>query len=202
MIAQLAPILLAFGANLGGASGSRGETIRAAQRRIAEAEGIREFRASPLRETIALTLNGPDPEAPRYLNGVALATTSLNPHELLDLLQAVEAEHGRVRDVRWGDRTLDIDLILYGGRVIADERLTVPHPRAHERDFVLSPWLELDPDAVLMGHGRVDAILRRIGDSTSPLREMSSGEASSGEASTHAIPAAEPGTDETPGGEA
>lgn len=166
MIAQVVPILLAFGANLG----DRGETIEAAQREIATAAGITAFRASPLRETIALTLNGPDPEAPRYLNGVALAETTLRPAELLDLMQAVETTHGRVRDVRWGDRTLDIDLILYGGRVIADERLTVPHPRAHERDFVLSPWLDLDPDAVLMGHGRVDALLARIGDQTLPLR--------------------------------
>ncbi len=65
--------------------------------------------------------------------------------EVGDLLQAVEAYYGRVRDVRWGDRTLDIDLILFGGRVIRDERLTVPHPRAHERDFVLAPWLEHEP---------------------------------------------------------
>jgi len=165
MIAQVVPILLAFGANLG----DRGETILAAQRELAGAEGISGFRASPLRETVALKLDGPDPDAPRYLNGVALAETTLTAHELLDLMQEAETRHGRVRDVRWGDRTLDIDLILYGGRVIADERLTVPHPRAHERDFVLSPWLDLDPDAVLMGHGRVDALLQRIGDSTAPL---------------------------------
>lgn len=175
MIAQLVPILLAFGANLGSATGDRGATIAAAQREIAEAAGIRDFRASPLRETIALTLDGPDPSAPRYLNGVALAETTLSPHELLDLLQAVETRHGRVRDVRWGDRTLDIDLILYGGRVVQDERLTVPHPRAHERDFVLSPWLALDPDAVLMGHGRVDDLLRRIGDTTTPFDETRGG---------------------------
>lgn len=165
MIAQVVPILLAFGAN----QGDRGETILAAQQEIADAEGVHGFRASPLRETVALRPDGPDPDAPRYLNGVAAAETTLDAHELLDLMQAVEARHGRVRDVRWGDRTLDVDLILYGGRVIQDERLTVPHPRAHERDFVLSPWLDLDPDAVLMGHGRVDALLRRLGDSTAPL---------------------------------
>lgn len=165
MIAQVVPVLLAFGANLG----DRGETILAAQRQIAHAPGIANFTASPLHETIALTPNGPDPEAPRYVNGVASASTTLSPHELLDLLQAVEHAHGRVRDVRWGDRTLDIDLILFGGRVIKDERLIVPHPRAHERDFVLSPWLALDPHAALLGHGRVDALLERIGDTTSPL---------------------------------
>lgn len=167
MIAQVVPILLAFGANLG----DRGETIRAAQRELAQAPGITHFAASPLRETIALTPEGPDPEAPRYLNGVATAETTLAPHALLDLLQAVEAAHGRVRDIHWGDRTLDIDLILFGGRVIKDERLTIPHPRAHERDFVLSPWLDLDPSAVLMGHGRVAELLERIGDTTCPLDE-------------------------------
>ncbi|PRI12609.1 2-amino-4-hydroxy-6-hydroxymethyldihydropteridine diphosphokinase [Leucobacter massiliensis] len=167
MIAQIVPVLFAFGANLG----DRGETIRAAQRALAAAPGIRDFSASPLRETIALTERGPDPEAPRYLNGVASAQTALTPHELLDLTQRLEADHGRVRDARWGDRTLDIDLILYGGRVVRDERLTIPHPRAHERDFVLAPWLALDPDAVLMGHGRVDALLARIGDTTAPFAE-------------------------------
>lgn len=168
MIAQLVPILLAFGSNLDGASGDRGATIRAAQRELAETAGISGFTASPLRETIALTTAGPDPSAPRYLNGVATAETMLDPHTLLDLMQAAEARHGRVRGKRWGDRTLDVDLILYGGRVIKDERLSVPHPRAHERDFVLAPWLDLDPDAVLMGHGRVADLLARIGDTTRP----------------------------------
>ncbi len=165
MIAQVVPVLLAFGANLG----DRGETIFAAQRDIAKAAGIEKFVASPLHETIALTAEGPDPDAPRYLNGVATAQTTLSPHDLLDLLQHIENKHGRVRDVHWGDRTLDIDLILFGGRVIKDERLTVPHPRAHERDFVLSPWLALDPNAVLMGHGRVATLLERIDDTTRPL---------------------------------
>ena len=165
MTARLVTVLLAFGANLG----DRGETIARAQAELAALPGISGFRASPLRESIALTPAGPDPEAPRYLNGVALAETALSPHELLDMLQALEARHGRVRDARWGDRTLDIDIILYGGRLIADDRLTVPHPRAHERDFVLAPWLALEPHAVLIGHGRVSDLLARIGDTTRPL---------------------------------
>jgi len=171
VIAQVVPILLAFGANLDATTGGRGETIRVAQRELAETPGISDLRASPLRETIALTFDGPDPSAPRYLNGVALATTTLEPHALLDVLQAAENRHGRVREERWGDRTLDIDLILFGGRVISDERLTVPHPRAFERDFVLAPWLELDPEAVLMGHGRVAELLERVGDTTRPYHE-------------------------------
>lgn len=169
MIAQIVPVLFAFGANLG----DRGETIRAAQRELAAADGVRGFRASPLRETIALTTDGTDPDAPRYLNGVATAESSLSPHDLLDLMQDIENRHGRIRDTRWGDRTLDIDLILYGGRVINDERLRVPHPRAHERDFVLAPWLDLEPSAVLMGHGRVAELLERVGDTTRPFAEPS-----------------------------
>ncbi|MFC5338826.1 2-amino-4-hydroxy-6-hydroxymethyldihydropteridine diphosphokinase [Leucobacter denitrificans] len=170
MIAQLVPVLIAFGANLG----DRGETIRAAQRELAASPSISNFAASPLRETIALKLDGTDPDAPRYINGVATADTTLDPHALLDLMQRIEHDHGRERGERWGDRTLDIDLILFGGRVIQDDRLTVPHPRAHERDFVLSPWLDLDPHAVLMGHGRVADLLERVGDTTSPLAEADS----------------------------
>lgn len=165
MTGRIVTALLAFGANLG----DRGETIAAAQRELQETPGILGLRASPLRETVALTPEGRDPDAPRYLNGVALVETTLGPHALLDAMQAAEARHGRVRDARWGDRTLDIDLILYGGSSIRDERLTVPHPFAHERDFVLAPWLELDPHAVLIGHGRVAELLGRVGDTTTPL---------------------------------
>ncbi len=169
MIAQVVPVLLAFGANLG----DRGETIRAAQRELAKQPGITNFVASPLHETVALTVDGPDPAAPKFINGVATADWSKGPHELLDLMQRLENEHGRVRTATWGDRTLDIDLIVFGGRVIKDERLTVPHPRAFERDFVLAPWLSLDPHAVLMGHGRVTDLLARVGDTTTRLAEDS-----------------------------
>lgn len=160
-------VVLAFGANLG----DRGATIRAAQREIAASAEIMSFDASPLRETIAMTLAGPDPDAPRYINGVARLTTTLAPLDLLDLVQGIETAHGRVRDVRWGDRTLDIDVITYGDQVSADERLEVPHPRAHLRDFVLSPWVLLDASAVLPGRGSVATLLAQTGDTTSPLDE-------------------------------
>ncbi|MGO1539371.1 MAG: 2-amino-4-hydroxy-6-hydroxymethyldihydropteridine diphosphokinase [Leucobacter sp.] len=171
MIRQLVSVLFAFGANLG----DRGATITAAQSELARTAGILNLRPSPLHESVALTLDGRDPDAPPYVNGVALAETTLTPHELLDVTQRIETAHGRTRDVKWGARTLDIDLILYGGRVVKDERLTVPHPRAHERDFVLSPWLALDPNAVLMGHGAVSRLLERIGDTTTPLRREDTG---------------------------
>lgn len=162
MISQDVDVVLAFGAN----QGDRGETIRAAQRELAATPGIRELMTSTLRETVALTNHGPDVNAPKYLNGVATLRTTLDAHALLDIVQALEYRFGRVRAERWGDRTLDIDIITYGGRVIADDRLTVPHPRAFNRDFVLSPWLECDPNAVLIGHGRVATLLEQIGDST------------------------------------
>jgi 2-amino-4-hydroxy-6-hydroxymethyldihydropteridine diphosphokinase len=91
---------------------------------------------------------------------VIVIETTLEPLALLDALQAIEAEHGRVRTTHWGDRTLDLDLIDYGGQVSADARLVLPHARAHERAFVLQPWLDVDPEAVLPGRGAV-ADLRR-----------------------------------------
>jgi 2-amino-4-hydroxy-6-hydroxymethyldihydropteridine diphosphokinase len=83
-------------------------------------------------------------EQPPYLNAATELGTSLGPHELLRQLLAVEAELGRVRDVRWGPRTCDLDLLLYGGETIATADLQVPHPRLGQRRFVLDPLLELD----------------------------------------------------------
>jgi len=78
------------------------------------------------------------------------------------VLRRLEDEFGRVRTERWGDRTLDLDLIVFGEGVQADPELTLPHPRAHERDFVLRPWLVADPLAELPGHGRVDGLLAAL----------------------------------------
>ncbi len=94
------------------------------------------------------------PDQPDFANAVARVETTLGADELLDALLAVEAEFGRVRDVRWGPRTLDLDLIWYQGEERSDARLMLPHPRAHEREFVLRPLADLDPGLVLRG-GRV-----------------------------------------------
>ena len=110
---------------------------------------------SPVYETPAVKPDGVDREAPRYLNGVVVVETDLEPHALLDLLHRVEHAHGRTRDERWGDRTLDLDLIDVEGVQLADERLELPHPRAWQRAFVLQPWLDVDPDAEIAGRGRV-----------------------------------------------
>jgi 2-amino-4-hydroxy-6-hydroxymethyldihydropteridine diphosphokinase len=143
--------VIAFGANLG----DREATIAAAARELADRPGIRLVAVSPVYETPAVKLDGVDREAPSYLNGVVVVETDLDPHELLDVLQAVEHAHGRTRDERWGDRTLDLDLIDVDGLRLADERLELPHPRAWQRAFVLQPWLDVDPAAELAGRGRV-----------------------------------------------
>ena len=143
--------VIAFGANLG----DRETTIASATRELATTRGVTLVAVSPVYETSAIKDAGVDRDAPGYLNGVVIVDTSLEPHALLDVLQAIEAGHGRVRDEHWGDRTLDLDLIDLGGRVIADERLELPHPRAWQRAFVLQPWLDVDPDAVLAGRGPV-----------------------------------------------
>jgi len=102
-------------------------------------------------ETVAITPEGPDANAPGYLNGVVIVETSLSPEALLDAANAIEADLGRVRGERWADRTIDIDLVDFEGQSRSSERLTLPHPRAAERDFVLRPWLSIDPAAELAG---------------------------------------------------
>jgi 2-amino-4-hydroxy-6-hydroxymethyldihydropteridine diphosphokinase len=93
-----------------------------------------------------------------YLNAVLLARSALPARDLLARCGAAEAAADRVRTVRWGPRTLDVDIVSYGAEISADPVLTLPHPRAHERAFVLVPWLELDPHAVLPGRGPVAAL--------------------------------------------
>jgi 2-amino-4-hydroxy-6-hydroxymethyldihydropteridine diphosphokinase len=146
--------IVAFGANLG----DREATIAAAVRELAETEGVALVAVSPVYESVAITDEGVDHAAPRYLNGVVALETALDPHTLLDRLLAIEAAHGRERTEHWGDRTLDLDLIDVDGRELADERLVLPHPRAWQRAFVLQPWLDVEPDATLPGRGPVSAL--------------------------------------------
>lgn len=146
--------VVAIGSNLG----DRRETIDQACADLAAVDGVLDVRPSPLVSSAAVKLSGVDESAPVYLNGVALVRTRLQPHDLLDELQRIELAHGRVREERWGDRTLDLDLVAYGDATIDDDRLTVPHPRAAERAFVVVPWLLLDPDATLPGVGRLDTL--------------------------------------------
>ena len=96
-----------------------------------------------------------DASGGEYLNAVAQVRTALAPLELLRALQAIESRHGRVRPFAGAPRTIDLDLLLYGGLVMASDELTLPHPRLHERAFVLVPLAEIAPERVVPGRGRV-----------------------------------------------
>jgi 2-amino-4-hydroxy-6-hydroxymethyldihydropteridine diphosphokinase len=100
-------------------------------------------------------------EQPAYLNCVAFVDTS-NPEQALAAAQLAEQTRGRLRNLRWGPRTLDVDVIDVDGQVRDDPRLTLPHPRTHEREFVLRPWHDLDPDATVPGHGPVWMLMRQV----------------------------------------
>lgn len=150
--------VIALGANLG----DRSKTINSAIEKLAKTKGIKLLVKSKLYESIALTEAGLDPDQPSYLNAVVKVQTSLKPKALLTALQEIENDFGRIRLQRWAPRTLDLDIITYGHELIETKSLIVPHPRAHQRSFVLVPWLEVDPDAVLPGRGRVDALVQDL----------------------------------------
>ena len=152
-------VVLALGSNLG----DRETTLTNAVRDLADLPGATLVAVSPSYESAAVKLDGVDERAPRYLNAVLTIDYSGDAYALLDAVNAIEAEHGRVRAERWGDRTLDIDIIAFGQLSIDDARLTVPHPRAAERDFVLAPWLDLDEQATVPGRGLVRDLLAATG---------------------------------------
>jgi 2-amino-4-hydroxy-6-hydroxymethyldihydropteridine diphosphokinase len=141
--------VLALGSNLG----DRLAMLQGAVDDLAAAARI--VAVSPVVETDPVG----GPEQDDYLNAVVVLQTSLTARELLDLAHRVEDSHGRVRHQRWGPRTLDVDVIAMGGERVDDPDLTVPHPRAAERGFVLVPWSLADPEAVLPGAGRVAELI-------------------------------------------
>lgn len=138
-------IVLALGANQGPAA----QTLRAAVGEIGATAGVEVVVVSPLARTAAV--GGPD--QPDYLNAIVLARTTLAPRELLRACQRIENGHGRVRGTRWGPRTLDIDIVVYDSVLAVTDDLELPHPQAHQRAFVLQPWAQADPEAVLPGLG-------------------------------------------------
>ena len=143
--------VLALGSNLG----NREAAISMAVRQVAELDGVELVATSMVHESVAVKPDGPDDAAPAYLNAVIAIETLLAPEELLVAVNGIEQTLGRVRAERWADRTLDIDIITYGDLAMQTETLTIPHPRAAERSFVLEPWLDIDPEAELPGYGRV-----------------------------------------------
>jgi 2-amino-4-hydroxy-6-hydroxymethyldihydropteridine diphosphokinase len=123
---------------------------------LAATPGVRVRRVSSFRETEPV---GGPPGQGAYLNAAAVLETTVEPFELLRVLQAIEGRFGRVRTVRWGERTLDLDLLLYDDCVIETTELSVPHPRLAERRFVLEPTAEIAPDAIEPRTGRTIAEL-------------------------------------------
>ncbi|GAA2373903.1 2-amino-4-hydroxy-6-hydroxymethyldihydropteridine diphosphokinase [Nonomuraea africana] len=157
-------VVLALGSNLG----PRFETLQGALDSLFDAPGLRFVAVSPVYETDPV--GGPDGQQP-YLNAVVVAESKLTPETLLDRAQSVENAFGRVREERWGPRTLDVDVIAAGDVVSDNPELTLPHPRAHERAFVLIPWLKADPEAVLPGRGPVADLLAGLDKSGVRLRD-------------------------------
>lgn len=148
--------VLALGSNLG----DRLEHLQAAVDSLAETPGLSVVAASPVYESDPV--GGPE-DSPEYLNAVVLAETALSSRTLLERAQAIEEALGRVRTERWGPRTIDIDLLVVGEESVDEEQLRLPHPRAAERAFVLAPWADVDPDAVLPGRGPVRELLAATG---------------------------------------
>jgi 2-amino-4-hydroxy-6-hydroxymethyldihydropteridine diphosphokinase len=148
-------VVLAVGSNLG----DRLANLQAGVDTLCAGPGLDEVMVSPVYETDPVG----GPVQPDYLNGVLVARTSLPARAVLDRCQAAETALGRLREQRWGPRTLDVDVIVYAELVSADPELTLPHPRAHERAFVLAPWHDVDPGAVIPGRGRVADLLAAVG---------------------------------------
>ncbi|GAB3621375.1 hypothetical protein GCM10027417_26360 [Glutamicibacter endophyticus] len=150
--------IIALGSNLGDSQA----TLASAVHRLGDFVTIEAV--SPLAQT--KPVGGPEGQGD-FLNQVVRISTELGPHELLDICQQIEAEHERTREVRWEARTLDLDLITYDALRMEDERLTLPHPRAHLRGFVLAPWSWMDPDAVLGGQ-----LVTRLADAAEDTKDI------------------------------
>lgn len=144
--------VLALGANLG----DPGQAIRGAMDALDACPGIAVIGRSSVYRTAPVG----GPEQPDFMNAVVVVETTLDPLALLACAHAVEQQWQRTRDVRWGPRTLDVDVIVIDALVSDDPALTLPHPRAAERAFVLVPWLEVDPHAVLAGTPIRDLLAR------------------------------------------
>lgn len=156
----LRPVAFSLGANLG----DRLAALQGAVDLLAASLLVRELRVSSVYETDPVG----GPEQPPYLNAVVVARSGAAPLELLGLAYQVERAYARTRDVRWGPRTLDVDLLVVGDVVSDDPALTLPHPRLHERGFVLTPWTELDADAQVVGRGRVGELAHAVAATDGP----------------------------------
>jgi 2-amino-4-hydroxy-6-hydroxymethyldihydropteridine diphosphokinase len=150
----MATAFVGIGSNLGDREGH----LRQALDLLAAEESIEVVAVSSLRETEPV---GPVEQGP-FLNGAVQMATELPPRELLERLLDVEQRLGRVRLERFGPRTIDLDLLVYGDEVVDEPGLTLPHPRLHERRFALEPLAELAPDLTVPGRGPVSALLAEL----------------------------------------
>ncbi|MGI5427632.1 2-amino-4-hydroxy-6-hydroxymethyldihydropteridine diphosphokinase [Streptomyces sp. CA-179760] len=159
--------VVALGSNLG----NRLETLQGAVDALEDTPGLRIKGVSPVYETEPW---GVEPGSqPAYFNAVVVLKTTLPPSSLLERAHAVEEAFHRVRDEHWGPRTLDVDIVSYADVVTDDPQLTLPHPRAHERAFVLAPWHDLDPEAQLPGRGQVAGLLDAVTrDGVTPRKDL------------------------------
>ena len=145
-------VVLSIGANLGDAETMVHQTIDQLSEILKESKASRIYQTSPV---------GVE-DQPKFFNAVVLGEWGGTADELLKRTSKFEEAAGRERELRWGARTLDVDIIAFGDQVSHDPKLTLPHPRAHERLFVLIPWIELQPEAQLIGQGVVSAIINAL----------------------------------------
>ena len=150
--------VLALGSNLG----DRKQHLKDALSEIANLPSTKLLATSSFLETVAITEVGEDQSRPSYLNSVAIVETELNAEKLHQLTSEIENSLGRVRETKWQDRTIDVDVIAFGSEVVDSENLVIPHPRAHQRLFVLKPWFELEPDAEIPGHGKIASLIAEL----------------------------------------
>ncbi|MFJ4880613.1 2-amino-4-hydroxy-6-hydroxymethyldihydropteridine diphosphokinase [Streptomyces sp. NPDC088745] len=148
--------VIGLGSNLG----NRLETLQGAVDLLEDTPGVRVKAVSPVYETEPWGVAADS--QPSYFNAVALVRTTLPPASLLERGQAIEESFARVREERWGPRTIDVDILSYANVVSDDPALTLPHPRAHERGFVLAPWHDVDPQAQVPGRGPVADLLAAV----------------------------------------
>ncbi|MBI5027284.1 MAG: 2-amino-4-hydroxy-6-hydroxymethyldihydropteridine diphosphokinase [Actinobacteria bacterium] len=153
-LSGMAPLRVAV-FSLGSNLGDRFEYLQGAVGALRATPGLKISGVSSVYETTPVGLV----EQPDFLNIVVVTESTLPSMVMLERALAIEDAYSRVRVVPGGPRTVDVDLIAVGDRVLNGENLTLPHPRAHERAFVLAPWLEVEPDAELVGHGRVADLL-------------------------------------------
>jgi 2-amino-4-hydroxy-6-hydroxymethyldihydropteridine diphosphokinase len=144
---------------LGSNLGDREATLRRALARLNATLGVRVVAVSSFRETDPVGFT----EQPKFVNAVAAVETELDPRALLETLLSIERAMGRTRDgPRFGPRTIDLDLLLFGDEVVDEPGLRVPHPRLHERTFVLEPLAELEPGLIVPGRGPLESLLRNL----------------------------------------